>query len=110
MCCTFTPKTARNTSSIVMSFLPNFPLTIYMVSNKTAASESLELTLPSSQIPCPRLCLAHHNLEYRCLIHVIHSFNKYLIVINDMRGAVIGTGDKAKKLTDMFLVLTDLTF
>lgn len=85
-----------------------------MGSNKTAASVILELALPSFQIPSPRLCLAHENLDCICLIHVIHliihSLNIYLLVTSDVRGKVIGTGDKAGKVTDMFLVLVELTF
>lgn len=110
MCYTVTPKAARSTLSIIVFFLPNFPIIIFLDSDKTAASETPELAFPSSQILCPKLCLAYHNLAYVCLIHVIHSFNKYLLVTNNMRGTVIGTGDKAENLMDTVLVLMELAF
>ena len=85
---------------------------VFMGSSKSAASKTPELTLPSSQIPYPRLCLSHHNLA--CLIYVmhslIHSFNKYVLVTNDMRGSVKGAGDTSESLTDMVMVPMEFMF
>lgn len=94
----FIPKAGRSTASITMSFLLNFPTTVFMGSNKSAASKDTWAYSPIFPNPCPRLCLSHHNLE--SLIYVmhslIHSFNKYVLVTNDLRGLAEGTQDTSE--------------